>query len=421
MQIQRAYKTELKLNNQERSLLAGCAGAARYVWNWGLRQKIDEYEATGKTCAERSRSSPSYYELHRRLNALKKGELSWLYQYSKTIPQESLRDLDRAFANFFRRVKGNGQKNKEKEEKPGFPRFKSRKQGKGRFRVWGSIHVEDDRIKLPRIGWLRLKEKGYLPTSTVPTSVVPTSARPTTGVKVLSATVSERGGRWFVSLQVEEEIPDHQATGEPVGVDLGINQMAVTSSGQTYQNPKALRQALKRLARLQRELHRRKPGSRNRAKTRAKIARLHYRISCLRQDAIHQATSDIVARTKPDTQRPSMVVIENLNVKGMMQNRKLARSIADVGMGEFGRQIRYKCDWYGISLLEADRWFPSSKQCSRCGHRKELLTLSERSYYCPNCGLMIDRDLNAAINLKQLSTASSAGSEACGEVALAIL
>ena len=398
MQIQRAYKTELKLNNKERSLLAGCAGAARYVWNWGLRQKIDEYEASGK--------SPSYYELHRRLNRLKKGELSWLYQYSKTIPQESLRDLDRAFVNFFRRVKENGQKNNGKDEKPGFPRFKSRKQRRGRFRVWGSIHVEDGRIKLPRIGWLRLKEKGYLPTSEV---------------KILSATISERGNRWFVSLQVEEEIAERQAAGQPIGIDLGLNHMAVTSAGQTYENPKALKQALKRLARLQRELHRRRPGSRNRAKTRAKIARLHYRISCLRQEAIHQVTSAIVARTKPDTQRPSVVVMENLNVRGMMQNRKLARSIADVGMGEFGRQIRYKCDWYGISLLEADRWFPSSKQCSRCGQRKESLTLSERTYHCPNCGLMIDRDLNAAINLKQLSTASSAGSEACGEVALAIL
>jgi putative transposase len=398
MQIQRAYKTELKLNNKERSLLAGCAGAARYVWNWGLRQKIDEYEASG--------NSPSYYELHRRLNRLKKGELSWLYQYSKTIPQESLRDLDRAFVNFFRRVKENGQKNKGEDEKPGFPRFKSRKQRRGRFRVWGSIHVEDGRIKLPRIGWLRLKEKGYLPIS---------------GVKILSATISERGNRWFVSLQVEEEIAERQATGQAIGIDLGLNHMAVTSAGQIYENPKALKQALKRLARLQRELHRRQPGSRNRAKTRAKIARLHYRISCLRQEAIHQATSAIVARTKPDTQRPSVVVIETLNVKGMMRNRKLARSIADVGMGEFGRQIRYKCDWYGISLLEADRWFPSSKQCSRCGQRKESLTLSERTYDCPNCGLIIDRDLNAAINLKQLSTASSAGSEACGDVALAIL
>jgi putative transposase len=398
MQIQRAYKTELKLNNKERSLLAGCAGAARYVWNWGLRQKIDEYEATGR--------SPSYYELHRRLNALKKGELSWLYQYSKTIPQESLRDLDRAFVNFFRRVKQNGQKNKGETEKPGFPRFKSRKRGMGRFRVWGSIQVENDRIKLPRIGWLRLKEKGYLPTN---------------GVKILSATVSERGGRWFVSLQVEEEIAERQATGQPIGIDLGLSHMAVTSAGQTYENPKALKQALKRLARLQRELHRRQPGSRNRIKTRAKIARLHYRISCLRQDAIHQATSGIVARTKPDTQRPSVVVMENLNVKGMMQNRKLARSIADVGLGEFGRQMHYKCDWYGITFLAADRWFPSSKQCSSCGHRQASLTLSERTYCCPICGLVLDRDLNAAINLKQLSTASSAGSEACGEVALAIL
>lgn len=248
---------------------------------------------------------------------MKKGELSWFYQYSKTIPQESLRDLDRAFANFFRRVKENGQKNKGEAEKSGFPRFKSRKQGKGRFRVWGSIHVENDRIKLPRIGWLRLKEKGYLPTS---------------GVKILPATVSARGDRWFVSLQVEEEIAERQAIGQSIGIDLGISRMAVTSGGQTYDNPKALKQALKRLARLQRELHRRQPGSRNRSKTRAKIARLHYRISCLRQDAIHRATSDIVARTKPHTQRPSVVVMEDLNVKGMMQNRKLARSMADVGM-----------------------------------------------------------------------------------------
>jgi transposase len=251
--IHRAYKTELKLNNQERTLLAGCAGTARFAFNWGLRQKIDAYEATGKCL--------SYPELHRRLNALKKGELSWMYNYSKTIPQEALRDLDKAFANFFRRVKqGNG-------AKPGFPRFKSRKWGIGSFRIWGSIRVEAGRIKLPRIGWLRLKERSYLPTE---------------DVKILSATVSERAGRWFVSLQVEEEMPDRQATGSAIGVDLGIKHLAVVSSGEVHENPQALRSALKRMARLQRELHRRRPGSQNRAKTKRKIARLHYRIACLR-------------------------------------------------------------------------------------------------------------------------------------------
>ena len=388
MLVQRAYKTELQLNNREQRLLRGCAGAARYVWNWGLRQKIDAYEATGK--------SPNTYELHRQLNQLKQGELGWLYAYSKTIPQEALRDLDRAFGHFFRRIK--------QGKKPGFPRFKSRKRGVGSFRIWGAIRVEAGRIRLPRIGWLRLKERNYLPA---------------TDVKILSATVSTRAGRWFVSLQVEEEMPERQPTGDPLGVDVGIHQLAVTSAGGVYENPRALRRALKRLARRQRELHRRRPGSRNRAQTRAKIARLHYRVACLRQDALHQATSRMVAKTKPDAERPSVIVIEDLNVAGMLQNHKLARAVADVGMGEFGRQLAYKCAWSGIDLQQADRWFPSSKRCSQCGRVKETLTLAERTYRCLACGLEIDRDLNAAYNLQQLATASPAGSQACGEVALA--
>ncbi len=390
MHIKRAYKTELKLNNQQRTLLAGCAGTARFAFNWGLRQKINAYKATGK--------SPGYPELHRQLNALKKGELAWMYNYSKTIPQEALRDLEQAFTNFFRRIK--------KGEKPGFPRFKSRKRGIGGFRIWGSIRVEAERIKLPRIGWLRLKERNYLPVS---------------AVKILSATVSKRAGRWFVSLQVEETIPDRQATGPAMGVDLGIKYLATCSEGEKYDNPKALRNALKRLARLQRELHRRKKGSQNREKTRRKITRLHYRITCIRQDAIHQATSSIVAKNKPDAERPAAIAIEDLNVSGMMQNGRLARAIADVGMHEFSRQMAYKSNWYGSRLVQADRWFPSSKMCSRCGHVKTELALSERMYQCEACGDILDRDVNAARNLAQLCTASSAETEACGEGALAPL
>ncbi len=392
MIIQRAYKTELRLNNQERTLLTGCAGAARFAYNWGLRQSVDAYEVTGKR--------PSYPELHRQLNELKQGDLAWLYDYSKTIPQEALRDLDKAFQNFFRHLK--------KGEKPGFPRFKSRKRGIGSFRIWGCIEVDDRRIKLPRIGWLRLHEAGYLPVG---------------GVKILSATVSERAGHWFVSLQVEEEIADQRATGERVGVDLGIKSLAVCSTGETYANPRALDHATRQLARCQRELSRRQKGSRNRAKTKAKLARLHQRVANLRRDAIHQATSRIVAKTKPEAERPSVIVIENLNVSGMMQNHSLARAIGDVGMGEFGRQMAYKCVWQGITLQKADRWYPSSKRCSGCGQVKESLLLSERVYRCEACGLNIDRDLNAARNLAQLSktTASSAGSEACGDAALAVL
>ncbi|MCI0731518.1 MAG: transposase [Chloroflexi bacterium] len=384
MRIQRAYKTELNPNNHERTMLTGCAGTARYCYNWGLRQKLDAYQAGGK--------SPNYFELHRRLNALKKGELAWLYKYSKTIPQEALRNLDRAFDNFFRRVR--------QGQKPGFPKFKSRKRGIGSFRIWGSIRVEQARIKLPRLGWLRLKEKGYLPTA---------------GVKVLSATISERAGRWFIALQVEEELEEQLATGPAVGVDLGIAHLATTSDGRVFRNPRVLQQSLERLARLNRELQRRKPESKNRARTQARLARLHYRIACLRREAIHQTTAAIVARTKPEAARPAVVVMETLNVTGMMQNERLARTIADVGMGEFCRQIAYKCRWAGSQLMQADCWFPSSKRCSGCEQVKAELSLSDRVYRCLACGLVIDRDLNAARNLALLATGSSPGSNACGD------
>lgn len=385
MQVQRAYKTELRLNNHERTMLRGCAGAARFAYNWGLRQKLDEYQATGR--------SPHYYELHRRLNALKQGELAWLYNYSKTIPQEALRDLDNAFDHFFRRVR--------QGEKPGFPRFKSRKRGIGSFRVWGSIRVERGRIKLPRLGWLRLKEKGYLSRHA--------------GVKVLSATISERAGRWFIALQVVGEIGERAATGPAVGIDLGIAHLATTSDGRVFANPRALHQSLRRLARLNRQLHRRQPDSHNRAKTRARISRLHYRIACIRQDTLHQTTAAIVAKTKPDNQRPAVVILEDLNVQGMMQNGKLARAIGDVGMAEFGRQMAYKCQWYGSRLMQADRWYPSSKTCSGCGRVQAELPLSQRVYRCPACGLVLDRDLNAARNLARLATGSSPECQACGD------
>jgi putative transposase len=403
MRIIRGYKTELDLNNRQRTACAKHAGAARYAYNWGLRRKIDAYEATGK--------SPTAIDLHRELNALKKTELGWMYEVSKCAPQEALRNLDQAFNHFFRRVK---QKKQGKlKGAVGFPRFKSRKRGRGSFRLTGSIHVFPDRIQLPRLGQLRLKERGYLPT---------------TGVHILSATVSERAGRWFVSIQVEEEVPaPPPAKGAPIGVDRGIKTLATRSDGIVYENPSALNKAQRKLRRLQRQLSRQQKGSCNREKTRRRIARLHYRIANLRRDTLHQATSDIVAKTKPDTARPRAVVLEDLNVNGMLQNHRLARAIADVGMSEFGRQVQYKTTWSGSQVVVADRWFPSSKRCSGCGAIKDKLDLSERTYECNCCGARLDRDLNAARNLAQLapdrpnspqvslSTASSAGSNACGE------
>ena len=399
MQIVRGYKTELDLNDRQRTACAKHAGAARYAYNWGLQRKVEAYEATGK--------SPTAIDLHRELNALKKTELGWMYEVSKCAPQEALRNLDRAFANFFRRVK---QKEQGKLKGPvGFPRFKSRKAGLGSFRLTGSIHIFEDSVQLPRLGRLRLKERGYLPVS---------------GVHILSATVSERAGRWFVSVQVEEDIPDPEpARGEALGVDRGVKKLAVRSDGISYENPKALDKGQKKLRRLQRKLARQQKGSHNREKTRRQVARLHYRIANIRRDSLHKATSDIVAKTKPDTERPQAVVLEHLHVSGMLQNHCLARAIADVGMYEFGRQMEYKAAWSGTEVIQADRWYPSSKRCSGCGEVKGELDLSEREYECDCCGLVIDRDLNAARNLAQLAPTVSSTERvprelrdnACGE------
>ncbi|MBU1752156.1 MAG: transposase, partial [Chloroflexi bacterium] len=219
------------------------------------------------------------------MNALKQTELAWMPvgEVSKCAPQEALRDLDRAFAHFFRRVKL--KKQGQHTGPVGFPRFKSRKRGIGSFRLTGRIRVFEDRIQLPRLGRLRLKERGYLP-------ITSPGPDPAAAAKILSATVSERAGRWFVSLQVELDLPDPiPAQGVPLGVDLGVQTLATCSDGTTYANPKALQAAQQQLRRLQRQFARQQPGSRNREKTRRKIARLHYRIVNIRQDALHQATS----------------------------------------------------------------------------------------------------------------------------------
>lgn len=180
------------------------------------------------------------------------------------------------------------------------------------------------------------------------------------------------------------------ARGSALGVDLGIKTLATCSDGQTFDNPKALGKRLKQLARLYRKFSRQEKGSQNRAKTKQKIARLYYKIANIRQDALHKATTSIIAKTKPDTKRPSCIVIENLNVAGMMKNRRLSRAIADVGFAEFRRQIEYKAELYGSAVLLADCFYASSKRCSKCGEIKHDLTLSMRLYSCHSCGFALD-------------------------------
>ena len=251
--------------------------------------------------------------------------------------------------------------------------------------------ISETSIKLPRIGPVRLKEHGYLPTS---------------GVKVLSVTVSEKAGHWFVSVQVEQEIQPKVLPDHVLGVDVGISNLAATSDSELFDNPRALRRMELKLRRLNKSLSRKKKGSRNRAKAVRRVARLHYRIACVRKEAIHKMTSAIAKQA-------NIVVIESLNVAGMVKNRHLAKAISDASMSEVHRQLEYKVKWAGGTLIKADRWFPSSKTCSDCGLLMDDLPLSVRAWTCPRCGVLHDRDVNAACNLKKLAVSSTV--TACGE------
>lgn len=367
MKVLLAYKTKLITNNHEDGFFLGCAGFARFVFNWGLAEWKAEYEAGGK---------PSAYALKKRFNAIKDEEFPWVREYPYVILQEAFDNVGKAFQNFFRRVKAG-------DAKAGYPKFKSRHKTTPAFTLRGSITVDDSRVKLPRIGWVRLAEHNYLPTA---------------NVKILFATLSLRGGDWYISLQVEQDIPEPaQATGAPVGVDMGVKSLAVVSDGTTFDNPKTLRQYERKMARLQREHSRRQKGGKNRAKTTAKIAKLHKKIADTRSHTLHNISRHVTAKTKP-----SAVVVEDLHVKGMVRNHKLAKAVSDASMGELRRQIEYKAAWNGVEVVTADRWFPSSKTCSGCGEIQDI-TLSDRVYECPGCGLVMDRDLNAAVNLSRLA------------------
>jgi len=314
----------------------------------------------------------------KQLNAIKDEIAPWLRDVPYTVLASAFDNLDRAYQNFFRRVK--------QGQVPGFPRFKSKRNSRQSFTLRGCIHITETGIKLPRIGWLRLAEHGYLPTSN--------------NVRALSVAVStqDHGATWYASVQVEEETEEPiPATGEPLGLDLGIHALAVVSDGTVYENVKPLAKAQRKVKRLSKELARRRRGGKNWLKTKARLNKAHAHVRNIRQYHLHQISAETVAK------RPSTIVMEDLNVSGMMQNHCLARAIADLGMYELRRQVAYKAAWGGSQFKLASQWFPSSKTCSSCGCINDELTLKDRTYVCPDCGFEIDRDLNAARNLVALA------------------
>jgi putative transposase len=365
-----SFKTELKLNNSQRTQLAKHAGVARHAWNWGLDlcKKILDYNRDNP--AERLRF-PSAIDLHKLLVEWVKADKPWYYEVSKTSPQYALRYLSVAFTDFFKKKSMNGRP-------VGFPKFKC----KGRhdsFTLEGTIKINHRSLQLPRLGILKTYER------------LPQGLSPKTAV------ISRTAERWFVSFSYEIE-PTHEAKlAGACGVDLGIKTLATLSTGETFANPQPYRQSQAKLARLQKAASRKVKGSNNRHKANIKVAKQHARTANIRKDTLNKLTTHLA-------KNHDQIVIEDLNVSGMMANHCLAKSIADLGLYEFRRQLTYKCELYGSKLTLVSRFYPSSKTCSCCGHVQDM-SLKERVFDCQKCSASIDRDLNAALNLKNQAIA----------------
>lgn len=350
------HKIRLVLNNRQRHYLARAAGTHRFVWNWALAEWIRQYEAGGK---------PSGYSLKKQFNAIYKEQFPWIAETHRDCHMVPFLDLQDTFSRFFKGINGKPNFKKKNKEKPSV------------CFVSGKYRIDGKRVRLERLGWVKMREelrfKG----------------------KPLSARVVEEGGEWYICVSVDVGDIKKERDGDGVvGVDLGIAKLAMLSTGEQIANPRPFKKALRKLRRAQRKLSRRVKGSNNRGKQRRMVAKIHRRVRNIRHDGLHKLTTRLCRENQT-------VVIEDLNVKGMVKNHSLARSISDVGFGLFRRFLAYKAQMYGTSIIVADRFFPSSKTCSSCGAVKDVLSLGERTYQC-GCGLELDRDLNAALNLVKL-------------------
>ncbi len=361
------FKTQLKINKQQRLLLAQHAGVARHAWNQGLAL-CQQVLIHNKINTKDKIKFPTAIDLHQWLVASIKSTHPWYDQVSKCAPQYALRYLSDAFKSFFQKSKG-------------FPKFK--KKGKhDSFTLDGIIKINYRKIKVPLIGWLKTYE------------ILPTEYQL---YQPKSVTISKQANQWFISWKLEVNPKPTEKNQEFVGIDLGINHLATLSTGEIFNGVKSYKKYEKKIARMQYLNRHKKLGSNNYKKSQIKIARLHQKIGNIRKDTLHKITTYI-------SKNHAIIGIENLNVSGMLANGKLSKTtktIGDMGFYELRRQLEYKTQLYGSKLIIVDRFYPSSKTCSNCGEKKTSLPLFQRVFKCNKCGFESDRDVNAAINLKK--------------------
>ena len=358
-----AYKFRIYPNKEQEVLIQKTFGCTRYVYNHYLAERIEQYKAHGKASTR--------FAQDKQLTELKK-ELLWLKDVDSTSLQASLQTLDAAYQNFFRGVK--------QGTHVGFPRFKSKKDNRRSYKskcVGINIKVLNKSIQLPKLGMVKCK------------------VSKTVEGRILSATVSQNpSGKYFVSVCCTDvEILKHLPTGSIVGIDLGIKEFAITSDGQHIENPKYLRKSGKKLAKLQRKLSRKTKGSSNRNKARIKVARQHEKISNQRNDFLNKLSTQFVKEY-------DVICFEDLKIKNMVKNHKIAKSISDVSWSEFVRQLQYKSDWHDKTVQKIGMFFASSQLCDECGYQiTGTKNLSVLEWDCPKCGKHHDRDENASNNI----------------------
>jgi putative transposase len=369
--MNRAHVIRLNPTPEQEVYFRKACGVARHAYNWALA-RWKEYRAEG-TWAKMK-------DLKREYNRIKREQFPWCYEVTKCAPEQEFTNLGQAFANYWR-MKEEGTLPKLKHprkdgEEGGFPRFKSKKRDRSSFYLANDkFSVEGHTIRIPKLGTVNMTETLRFQG------------------KILSAVISSRAGWWFVSISVEvaHEVPRH--CGGAVGIDLGIKTLATCSDGMVFENQKHYRRGEARIKGLSKGLSRKVEGSQNWWKNTNKLAKAHYRVACQRQDSLHKMTT-YLARTY------ALIGLEDLNTKGMLANHCLAQATSDASFFEVQRQLLYKTEQYGGDVQLVSQWYPSSKTCHACGWIKDDLTLDDRVWVCEQCGVVLDRDFNASLNIR---------------------
>lgn len=344
-------------------------GVARFSYNWALAKWKEIHESGGKR--------PSAYDLIKLQNSLKKTEFPWMYDVGKCAPQHAIHDLNKGYKMFFKKHCA-------------FPKFKKRGV-KDRFVAIennAEFKVNRKKISIPKLGWVKMYEELRFEG------------------RIINVIVKRKSNFWFVCISVDTAQSTTKRENQSiVGIDLGIKTFATMSDGKQYYAPMPLKKWVKKLSLYQRRKNRKIKHSKNYIKQNQRLSRLHYKISCIRQDSLHRITSDIV-------NHHGVIVIEDLKVKGMLKNKKLSSYIYDLSFASFRKKLEYKSLWSNSMLVIAPSHYPSSKLCSSCGYKKDDMPLSIREWICPSCGVSHDRDVNAAINLRKFCTDKTSGNNA---------